>query len=923
MDDRQLSFDFSEFAEAANKKAVHTGRRPPDLPFEMAYNEPPGNAFLTVLNKRIELNKKHCPTKRGWKSLYQYVSAYRSKRYELFRYLLIDTNGTIVDHVALTNYLPNRVKVHPDDKPGEQYFKELAEYAVQNDYKIIMVHNHPSGNVEPSDEDKAVTKYCQKRFTRHFAGHLILDHGSFGLYIPGKEWETIYRKTAADDPLVKQNREAIFNYELNGRLSAEQIHIMRCALKIDDGGQWNSRDWVAVAFTSGWGYINALHYYHTSEFHARKAADFLLKKTADIARRSGAVWAFAVTDNDAMLEPLKKITKKTGIFRDFYANGIIGSDLGIGGSVKQYFASPAEIISTIPFENGRRQTQKTAPVTAAASAGYLREEEKNMHNDSGEKELSREKHRAVVEFLARCGNMDDISRFYAFYNGITGLREFQFLAGYVPRQEEADWPRYREAVNDRYNEELRRYYERFPDPLPDPFSPPVPLKEGGRVSYTPADFLETADTVSSAGEYRELYAGGPPFAGGTVKAVSPRKIALFYEEASLPLILSDNAPENWAKLYKTANDNGIAVNNTIPSPGDVERMGTGIIRAAREQWENARSEQWQREEFRRTCARDWRTPGSAMPFQDFYEHPYTAGTPVPAFLLPDENGGKLYTGFSFKAAADDGRSLTLAGKSPEGKEETVTVSAPFYKTMIDNAEARMKKPETTPEVLRAYESMIAKDAGETRPNSAANFWHNYKILCRRQASNPQEAMEVAKAVVGQMPLREQEKFRRNIKAYERATRNLVTNPLLRPFVKPQETYNQRILNYYEENVKDLPIKDTSVHGQDALTVIRHGVTSSDVPGQAIDPALRLKIGDTVKLSLDCKTLFGENRKRLPVTEFTVVSASDDLNKIVLVDKKGNSKYTLAKDAFTGKMRKLERKQEKRRHKQEDFEFIRY
>ena len=121
----------------------------------------------------------------------------------------------------------------------------------------------------------------------------------------------------------------------------------------------------------------------------------------------------------------------------------------------------------------------------------------------------------------------------------------------------------------------------------------------------------------------------------------------------------------------------------------------------------------------------------------------------------------------------------------------------------------------------------------------------------------------------------------------------------------------------------MPITNTGVHGPGSLAVIRQGTTSRDVPGQKIDPALRLKIGDTVKLSLDCKTLFGQSRKRLPVAEFTVVSSSEEFNKIVLLDKTGNSKYTLARDAFTEKMRKLERKLEKHQRKQDRFESIRY
>jgi hypothetical protein len=529
-----------------------------------------------------------------------------------------------------------------------------------------------------------------------------------------------------------------------------------------------------------------------------------------------------------------------------------------------------------------------------------------------------------VEFLSVCRALSDTSELNNFYNETTSLRDFQFLKDCVPRQEDDNWPGYHEFLNNRYITELARYHERFPDlPYPELSNRPSLMEDGGRVPHTPADFLEAAVKVSTAEEYREVYEKFPPFDKGTVKAVSPRKIALFHEGAALPLLLEDNTPENWVKLYNTANDNGIAVNGLISGPDDVESLGTGIIRAAAEQWENARSEQWQLEEYRRTSAQDRGSPDPALLLKTFQEHPYTAGTPVPPFVLQDENGVTTYAGFSFKAVNDGDNSLTLARKSPEGKEETVTISAKLYKAMIDNAGIALKKPETTPEVLRIYDRMIARDAEETRPNTAANFWHNYRILCRRQASNLQEAMEVAKAIAGQMPKREQEKFRRNIKAYEKATRKLTGNPLLRPFVKPRETYNQRILNYYEENVKDLPIKNTTVNDGKALTVIRHGITSVDVPGQPVDPSLRLKIGDTVKLSLDCKTLFGESRKRLPITSFTVVFASEDLNKIVLLDKKGNSKYTLAKDAFTEKMRKLERKLEKRQRKQDKYESIWY
>jgi hypothetical protein len=219
--------------------------------------------------------------------------------------------------------------------------------------------------------------------------------------------------------------------------------------------------------------------------------------------------------------------------------------------------------------------------------------------------------------------------------------------------------------------------------------------------------------------------------------------------------------------------------------------------------------------------------------------------------------------------------------------------------------------------------MMEKDADERRPNTAVNFWHNYKILCREQASNPQEAIDVARSIVRQMPPQEQGKLRRSIKAYEKATKPLVSNLLLKAFVKPRETYNQRILAFYEENVRDLPIKNQSPHGHKALSVIRHGVDTVDTPGKDIDPALKLKIGDTVKLSFQCRTLFGESRKRLPITAFTVISASTDLNKIVLLDKTGRTKYTLTRDDFIAKMQKLERKLGRKQQREDRYESMRY
>jgi hypothetical protein len=79
----------------------------------------------------------------------------------------------------------------------------------------------------------------------------------------------------------------------------------------------------------------------------------------------------------------------------------------------------------------------------------------------------------------------------------------------------------------------------------------------------------------------------------------------------------------------------------------------------------------------------------------------------------------------------------------------------------------------------------------------------------------------------------------------------------------------------------------------------------------------------VKLSIRCRTLFGDSRKRLPVTAFTVVSASSDFNKIVLLDKTGRTKYTFARDEFLTKTQKLEKKLDRKQRREDRYESMRY
>jgi hypothetical protein len=937
----QLAFDFDEFISNPREKAGFAQPFPwpaglrTEPVHHTAVNAPKTVSLFSVVGNRIELNKERYPTRRGWKTLNDLLSIYRDKRFETVRYLLVDKWGIIRDHAAITSYAANRCKIVPDDFSGKDFTGRIQEQAARNKCKIIVIHNHPSGVVNASDEDIAITGFLEKEWGDLYAGHVILDHGSFGLCLPGRKFEIIRFDAKNRDPLLNYAAEAYLNVYL-AALSDEKVSILRNALQVDGIRSWNDRDWIPVAFTDSSCYTQAVHYYGVSEFTRPDASRHIADKTVMIGRQCGSVWAFPLTDNPAMLEPVSRIARETAVFRDFYVAGTMGRTITPGGSLTKHLPLDTRYASTFPVDPGispKEQERRVAGDSVFDRTGENYTEENMVEKQIPEgKELNRERHTALVEFLDNCSAKANYVSVRDYAREITGMREFKFLEDYLPPCDNGSRDAYREKLLQAYNRELRSYTERFPD---QPYQGAASLPRlPGRDSAprTPLDFLASCGNIGDSLMYRELYGKEAPFPKGSVKAVSPQRIGLFHEGAALPLCLLDNTPANWANLYTRANNNGINVNGIIPAPEEVESLGTGMLRACEERLRNAMSKEWQEEEFRKDRALIQSMAGEAgdkyltraeEAQKAFARFPYIPGVAVPPFAL--EENGKLtpYSGFAFDKTGEGGESVTLVKRRAGGPEERVAIPNTLYAEMITNARQAANREEPRRETVTRFETMMEKDADERRPDTAANFWHNYRILCRQQASNPREAMEVARAIVRQMPLREQVKLRHSIKAYEAAAKPLVSNPLLKAFVKPRETYNQRILSFYEENVRDLPIKNRSPHGREVLAASGRGIDTVDTPGKSIDPALKLKIGDTVKLSLQCKTLFGENRKRLPVTAFTVVSASADFNKIVLLDKTGKNKYTLARDEFIAKTRNLEKKLDRQRRREDRFESMRY
>ncbi len=79
-----------------------------------------------------------------------YIPRLRDERQELFLVVCLNSSNKIIRDRTITKGLLNSSLTHP-----REVFREAI---LENSASIILLHNHPSGNLEPSSEDISITK---------------------------------------------------------------------------------------------------------------------------------------------------------------------------------------------------------------------------------------------------------------------------------------------------------------------------------------------------------------------------------------------------------------------------------------------------------------------------------------------------------------------------------------------------------------------------------------------------------------------------------------------------------------------------------------------------------------------------------------------------------------------------------------------
>lgn len=244
-----------------------------------------------IQGKKVSLTPTGRISKTGWNQLQAAMSIYRSKKFETFRYVLIDRyNGEIRDQIAVSSHMPNTTII---SDPNNQTLKQVISRAEEKDCLVVAVHNHPSGNTTPSDYDIKSTKALEESMKRkdgfnRFAGHIILDHDSFALYKPHSGWlqKEVKGAIQTKDELIK---DSVPEWA-EGKVKSN-VDLVLVAETLNAKDNWND-DYVPVLFTDSDYNISGLNYVHKDLFLEK--SEQVRKELQDTAHSAGAVAAFPI-----------------------------------------------------------------------------------------------------------------------------------------------------------------------------------------------------------------------------------------------------------------------------------------------------------------------------------------------------------------------------------------------------------------------------------------------------------------------------------------------------------------------------------------------------------------------------------------------------------------------------------------------------
>lgn len=889
------------------------------------------NDILEIIGKQFETDPSGKPTMDGMKQLSQAMEIYSDKRYETARYLFVK-DGVITRHIAVSSQTPSSTIIKPDDK----FLYELKNYAEETGSKIVFLHNHPSGYVEPSEADINLTDYLANFFeetdgTNIFSGHIILDHGTYGLYdSKDRSWNALINDEFKPLSKIKENykiqlseyrKKADFDTDYSiTRQSLEEL--ADYAKSCDSGNVWNRKDWIPSFLMTGNGIVTSLEYINTVELQNEES---LSEKLKFLGRKYGSESIIMLPSDKQQFLMCERYAQDTGKVKDVFLQSPDGtfevSDYRNGNIFNDLRADEIKLEDTltnissvrekiIEEENKRNENQ------------YIDKENKTMNKKtikafdiySELKELIGDNNYEALKFAT----MD-----YLYNRGIDDA------AGYEDSVER-NKARFMELPTN-----IQNVMEKYDDYKIDFDDKALAIKIAGtRNGNLDKAKAQKDEEIANRNFIRESL-------NLSELNERPMDISVEPEQAEIvenPMDISEDTTEPAPDDSVTSNENGTQLDKLLKKLEEKEiiieqlqkqnqiimeqnKMNSQKL-AALEQQIKAPKEA-QEKSANDSMGQGYNNSSSVehqnLTNQDGFgrETAYKKNQKVPTFgILQDDGSHQLIKNAVFsKLLVDEenpaNNKIELLVLKENGKQEAIQIEEKLYNDIINNVqEFEQRKQGQSKDswdwmmTHMDYAEKMGTDDNSFRLNTVGNFIHNFRVHCMRdEAHNPEQALKVAGIMFDRMAKREKERFLKMRKQWDKRAK-----------IDGGPTFDEHLIKQFNEfhPKKDINIEQIKGYHFDADEAVdKQNLMYESLRSGKIE-GTNTNIGDTISFAMKYKDTFTGKHLKTPKEDWKIVEVSKCLSgdRALIYNEKSKAYYKIPLENLVEQIRKNERLQTK-------------
>ena len=894
---------------------------------------------LDIIGKQFETDSVGKPTLEGMKQLSKAMEIYSDKHYETARYLFVK-DGVIIRHKTVTAQIPASTIIKPDEK----FLYDLKSYAEETSSKIVFLHNHPSGYVEPSEADIELTNYLTNFFEESkdsnlFCGHIILDHGTYGLYDSKvRSWKALINDEIKPLSEISKNykiqltehkKKASFNDDYT--ISEQSLkELAEYAKSCDSGEVWNTKDWIPSFLLTGNGIVTSLEYINTIEFLNEEV---LSEKLKFLGRKYGSENIIMLPADKQQFLICERYAQDSGKIKDVFLNNKDGS------------------FEVSDFRNGNifNDLRKDEIIVTDTNDIIEKVNEKIIYEQSVNRNINNHKENNTM-------NKKTIKAFdiYSELKELIGDNNYEAL-----KFATMDYL-YNRGIDDAagYEDSVERNKARFME-LPTNIQNVMEKYDDYKIDFDDkALAIKIAGTrngnLDKAKAQKDEEIANRNFIRESLNLFElnerPMDISVEPEQEEIvenPMDISEDTTEPAPNDSVTSNENGTQLDKLLSElrKKDViieqlQKQNQIIIEqnqmfsqklAALEQQIKAPKEA-QEKSANDSMGQGYNNSSSVehqnLTNQDGFgrETAYKKNQKVPTFgILQDDGSHQLIKNAVFsKLLVDEenpaNNKIELLVLKENGKQEAIQIEEKLYNDIINNVQEfeqrKQGQSKDSWDWMMAhmdYAEKMGTDDNSFRLNTVGNFIHNFRVHCMRdEAHNPEQALKVAGIMFDRMAKREKERFLIMRKQWDKRAK-----------IDGGPTFDEHLIKQFNEFHPKKEINIEQIKGYhfdadeavDKQNLMYESLRSGKIEGT------NTNIGDTISFAMKYKDTFSGKHLKTPKEDWKIVEVSKCLSgdRALIYNEKSKAYYKIPLENLVEQIRKNERlktKEEKQAIKQD-------